>query len=122
MVAFSFRSASLLVVTFLTRMAGQPKRAAESHDALRHLCDGRGSLPRALQVDRGDLPVGRGRIWKVELYDCAHLATPKRDFKLSRPVLSNGDNMPFTPAGPRNCTRQLTTEPLPLGVTSSVPV
>src|SRR5262249_29634470 len=47
MVAFSFRFASLLVVPFLTRMAGQPKRAAESPDVLRHLCDGRGSLPRA---------------------------------------------------------------------------
>src|SRR5262245_16579220 len=58
----------------------------------------------------------------VKSHDCGHVVAPKRDFKLSRPVLSNGDNIPLTPAAPRNCTRQSATEPLPLGVTSSVPV
>ena len=83
----------------------------------------RGNRPHGpLQVDRGDLFVGRGWMGKGKSRDCPHFATPKRDFKLSRPVLSNGDNIFLTGAGPRNCTRQSATEPLPLGVTSSVPV
>src|SRR5215470_19414037 len=77
---------------------------------------------RAVKVDRGDLPVGRGWIRKIKSDDCTHVAPPKRDFKLSRPVLSNGVNFPLTPAAPKYCTRQSTTEPLLLGVTSSMPV
>src|SRR5262249_1559463 len=76
----------------------------------------------ALKVDRGDIPVGRGWKGKVKFYGRGHFATPKRGLRLSRPFLSNGDNIPLTPAAPRNCTRQSATEPLPLDVTSSVPV
>src|SRR5215471_16964255 len=78
---------------------------------------------RALQVDRGDLPVGR---WMVKFHECSHFATPKRCFRLSRPVLNNVDTMTFTALSvlliARNCARQSATQPLPFGFTSSVPV
>src|SRR5262249_23409508 len=94
--------------------------------AARTVCAGFSGLVNAKRSERAAAgsPIDRGpSTWSdiVSLL-CAHFATPKRDFKLSRPVLSNGDNIFFTEAGPRNCTRQSATEPLPLGVTSSVPV
>jgi hypothetical protein len=60
---------------------------------------GPGAAPRALQVDRGDLTIRRGRTGLVELQDrghwrsaagCRALSTaPKRSFRLPRPVFSN---------------------------------
>src|SRR5215471_1180136 len=81
---------------------------------------------RALQVDRGDLPVGRGWTGMAKFHECIHFATPKRGFRLSRPVLNNVDTMTFTALSvlliARNCARQSATQPLPFGFTSSVPV
>ena len=51
---------------------------------------------RALQVDRGDLPVSRGWPGRVKLRDARSLRTPKRDFRLSSPVLTSLDTMSFT--------------------------
>ena len=60
---------------------------------------GPGAAPRALQVDRGDLTIRRGRTGWVELQDRSHWrsaagcralsAAPKRSFRLPRPVFSN---------------------------------
>src|SRR5262249_34522303 len=78
------------------------------------------------QIDRSDLPVGRDWTGMVEFHDYGHFATPKRDFKLSRPVLNNVDAMTFTALSvllvDRNGARQSATQPLPFGFTSSVPV
>ena len=52
---------------------------------------------RALQVDRGDLPVGRGRTGDGQVPRSSLMpATPKRVFRLPRPVLSNVDTMVLT--------------------------
>ena len=51
---------------------------------------------RALHVDRGDLPVGPRWTGTGTFQDCAQAATPKRDFRLSRPVLSSVDTKDFT--------------------------
>src|SRR5262249_7657567 len=51
--------------------------------------------PRALQVDHGDLPVSRRWKGTVEFCDRGHFAAPKRDLRLSRPVLNNVDTMTF---------------------------
>jgi hypothetical protein len=40
----------------------------------------------ALQVDRGDLSVGRRGRRTFQIDGCAHLATPKRALRLSKPV------------------------------------
>src|SRR5262249_25207235 len=81
---------------------------------------------RALEVDRGDLPVRRRRTAVVEIRDGAHAGTPKRVVRLSRPVFCRADTMVFTTisAWPlaRYCTRHSATEPRPFGFTSSVPV
>jgi len=48
-----------------------------------------GTPPRACQVDRGDLAVGRRRTHPLELGDRAHFAPPKRGFSDSSPVLNS---------------------------------
>src|SRR5262245_62136937 len=44
---------------------------------------------RALQVDRGDLPIGRGWARTVNFDDRVHAAAAKRRCRLPRPVLTN---------------------------------
>jgi hypothetical protein len=63
---------------------------------------------RALQFDRGNLPVGCGWAGRVKCHDCGHLATPNRDCRLSRPVLSNGDTILFTAPSGRLLARKWT--------------
>src|SRR5882762_2304005 len=81
---------------------------------------------RALQVDRGDLPVSRGRTEAVNFHNRAHAAAVKRGFRLPRPVLTNVATMVLTTMSgwlsARNSTRQPATQPLSFGLTSIVPV
>src|SRR5262249_2326660 len=81
---------------------------------------------RTLQVDRGDLAVGREWTGIVMFHECSHFATPKRGFRLSRPVLNSVVTMTFTALSvlsvARNCALHSTTQPLPFGLISSVPV
>src|SRR5262245_10206890 len=78
---------------------------------------------RALQVDRGDLPVGRSR--QVRLGEHRHVGTPKRAFRLPRPVSINLDTIVRTAMSgcllARNSTRHSATEPLAFGLTSMTP-
>jgi hypothetical protein len=57
---------------------------------------GPGAATRALQVDRGDLPVSCGWTRTVEFYNRAHAAAAKRGFRLPRPVLANVETMVLT--------------------------
>jgi hypothetical protein len=43
-----------------------------------------------------DAIANRLGIWSGRCQDCGHAATPNRDFRLSRPLLSNVDTMDFT--------------------------
>ena len=78
---------------------------------------------RALQVDDGNLAVGRRRAFAVEV---DHGEAPKRDLRLSSPVLNRVDTIVLTTSVPcplaRNCDRHSTELPVPLGLTSSMPV
>src|SRR5262249_5392439 len=85
-----------------------------------------GSPPRALQIDDGDLAIGRRHTTAISTRRGNHFAAPKRVFRLSRPVLNSVLTMALTTMSGwsfgRNCARQITEHPEPLGFASSTPV
>src|SRR5262245_36850100 len=94
--------------------------------AVRVLCETcPGATARALQIDRGDLAVGRGWTGRVKFHDRTHAAAAKRCFRLPSPVLTNVETMVRTALSglllARNSTRHSATEPLPFCLTSITP-
>ena len=49
-----------------------------------------------VRVTRQHVCAGKHRSQPLEIHDRGHFATPKRDFRLSRPLLSSVDTMDFT--------------------------
>src|SRR5262245_20410376 len=83
-----------------------------------------GSPTCAFQVDDCDIPVRHHQIFACNVESRAHLASPKRDFKLPSPVLKSVDTIARTTISGwlsgRNCARQTTELPEPRGLTSKI--
>src|SRR5262249_27146088 len=84
------------------------------------------SPARALQIDDGDFTVGGRRDSAIEFGSDDHFAAPKRDFRLSSPVLKSVETIVLTIISPwpfpRYCARHSTELPVPLGFTPRIPV
>ena len=83
-------------------------------------------LPRAFEIDGGDVTRRHGQALDLEVGRVRHLDHPNRFFRLSRPTFCSVATivlmMMVGCPSDRYCTRQVTVLPPPFGATSRIPV
>ena len=85
-----------------------------------------GPQARTVQVDNGDLAIGRLETLADRVPRLRSWSPQKRDLRLSSPALNSVETIVFAISVPgpfgRNCARHSTELPAPLGLTDSIPV